>query len=112
MHLFIVDGVGSVVADIQQDELFRSSLEQLVSPMVQGLNSEARGIGVESRCHAGLELFTTYFIIVLKGNRGNTIYRPGKIGVKWLLGVCKEPSAYRVDFNLLLGPRRGSGRMS
>lgn len=41
MHLFIVDGVGSVVADIQQDDLFRSSLEQLVTPLVQGLSSAA-----------------------------------------------------------------------
>ncbi|CAL1144993.1 unnamed protein product [Cladocopium goreaui] len=40
MHLFIVDGIGSVVASIHHDEQFRTGLEQLVSPLVQGLNSE------------------------------------------------------------------------
>merc|ERR550525_1781735 len=40
MHLFIVDGIGSVVAGIRQDDAFRSGLEQLVMPLVNGLKSE------------------------------------------------------------------------
>ncbi|CAJ1383125.1 unnamed protein product [Effrenium voratum] len=40
MHLFIVDGVGAVVASLNQDDNFRNGLEQLVTPLVAGLNSE------------------------------------------------------------------------
>eukprot|EP00913_Durusdinium_trenchii_P014011 g13156.t1 len=40
MHLFIVDGVGAVVASLNQEETFRSALEHLVTPLVQGLNTE------------------------------------------------------------------------
>jgi len=40
MHLFIVDGVGSVVASLTQEDKFRSGLEQLVTPLMNGLNSE------------------------------------------------------------------------
>jgi len=40
MHLFIVDGVGQVVARLQQDATFEAGLEQLVMPLVNGLNSE------------------------------------------------------------------------
>jgi len=40
VHLFIVDGIGSVVAILQRDDDFRNGLEQLVMPLVNGLNSE------------------------------------------------------------------------
>jgi len=40
MHLFIVDGVGSVVCSLTQEDKFRSGLEQLVTPLVQGLNQQ------------------------------------------------------------------------
>jgi len=40
MHLFIVDGIGSVVAHMKQDETFRAGLEQLVMPLVNGIQSE------------------------------------------------------------------------
>jgi len=40
MHLFIVDGVGTVVASLRDEVAFRSGLEQLVMPLVNGLNSE------------------------------------------------------------------------
>lgn len=40
MHQFIVDGVGSVVAALPQDDTFRTGLEGLVTPLVNGLNSE------------------------------------------------------------------------
>jgi len=40
MHLFIVDGVASVVVHLKQDEEFKKGLEQLVGPLVNGLNSE------------------------------------------------------------------------
>lgn len=40
MHLFIVDGIGAVVAGLRQDDTFRNGLEQLVMPLVNGLNSE------------------------------------------------------------------------
>mmetsp|Transcript_121038 Transcript_121038/g.353709 ORF Transcript_121038/g.353709 Transcript_121038/m.353709 type:complete len:962 (-) Transcript_121038:341-3226(-) len=40
MHLFIVDGIGAVVAGLRQDDAFRTGLEQLVMPLVNGLNSE------------------------------------------------------------------------
>jgi len=40
MHLFIVDGIGAVVAQLKQDDAFRSGLEQLVMPLVNGIQSE------------------------------------------------------------------------
>jgi transportin-3 len=40
MHLFIVDGVASVVSHLSQDDDFRQGLEQLVTPLVNGLSSE------------------------------------------------------------------------
>jgi len=40
MHLFIVDGIGSVAAQLKQDDAFRSALEQLVMPLVNGIQSE------------------------------------------------------------------------
>eukprot|EP00927_Polykrikos_kofoidii_P033794 TRINITY_DN28635_c0_g1_i1.p1 TRINITY_DN28635_c0_g1~~TRINITY_DN28635_c0_g1_i1.p1 ORF type:complete len:979 (+),score=168.99 TRINITY_DN28635_c0_g1_i1:417-2939(+) len=40
MHLFIVDGVGAVVAELRQDDIFRTGLEGLVTPLVNGVNSE------------------------------------------------------------------------
>mmetsp|Transcript_100858 Transcript_100858/g.325559 ORF Transcript_100858/g.325559 Transcript_100858/m.325559 type:complete len:957 (-) Transcript_100858:114-2984(-) len=40
MHLFIVDGIGAVVACLRQDDAFRSGLEQLVMPLLSVLNSE------------------------------------------------------------------------
>merc|ERR1719272_2137688 len=40
MGLFIVDGVSSVVVQIQQPDAFKSSLEQLVQPLVNGINTE------------------------------------------------------------------------
>lgn len=40
MHLYIVDGVGNVVAQLKQDDAFRSGLEQLVMPLVTGIQSE------------------------------------------------------------------------
>jgi len=39
-HLFIVDGVGSVVARLREDDAFRSGLEQMVTPLMNGLSSE------------------------------------------------------------------------
>eukprot|EP00408_Alexandrium_pacificum_P059873 CAMPEP_0171173964 /NCGR_PEP_ID=MMETSP0790-20130122/10488_1 /TAXON_ID=2925 /ORGANISM="Alexandrium catenella, Strain OF101" /LENGTH=936 /DNA_ID=CAMNT_0011638833 /DNA_START=59 /DNA_END=2866 /DNA_ORIENTATION=- len=40
MHLFVVDGIGAVVAGLRQDEAFRTALTQLVAPLVSGLSSE------------------------------------------------------------------------
>eukprot|EP00932_Pfiesteria_piscicida_P002365 SRR837773.12301.p1 GENE.SRR837773.12301~~SRR837773.12301.p1 ORF type:complete len:512 (-),score=211.84 SRR837773.12301:4-1350(-) len=40
MHLYIVDGVGNVVAHLKQDDIFRTGLEQLVMPLVKGIESE------------------------------------------------------------------------
>eukprot|EP00928_Gymnodinium_smaydae_P009867 TRINITY_DN13693_c0_g1_i1.p1 TRINITY_DN13693_c0_g1~~TRINITY_DN13693_c0_g1_i1.p1 ORF type:complete len:950 (+),score=239.04 TRINITY_DN13693_c0_g1_i1:119-2968(+) len=40
MHLFIVDGVGAVVAHLRNDADFQKGMEQLVMPLVNGLNSE------------------------------------------------------------------------
>lgn len=40
MHLFIVDGISSVVANLKQDDAFRTGLEQLVLPLVNGMSSE------------------------------------------------------------------------
>lgn len=40
MHLFVVEGLGTVVAQLKQDDIFRNSLEQLVTPLVNGLTSE------------------------------------------------------------------------
>lgn len=40
MHLFIVDGVGTVVAQIRKDDDYKNSLEALVQPLLQGLQSE------------------------------------------------------------------------
>lgn len=40
MHLFIVEGVGSVVANLSQDDAFRTGLEQIVPPLVSGMSSE------------------------------------------------------------------------
>mmetsp|Transcript_88253 Transcript_88253/g.263153 ORF Transcript_88253/g.263153 Transcript_88253/m.263153 type:complete len:960 (-) Transcript_88253:318-3197(-) len=40
MHLYIVDGIGAVIAGIRQDDAFRGGLEQLAMPLVSGLSSE------------------------------------------------------------------------
>ncbi|CAE8695430.1 unnamed protein product, partial [Polarella glacialis] len=48
MHLFIVDGIGAVVANLQQDDAFRNGLEQLVTPLVDGLSSERQNPNVLS----------------------------------------------------------------
>merc|ERR1719336_1573916 len=40
MHLFIVDGIGGVAALLRQDDAFRSALEQMVMPLVNGIQSE------------------------------------------------------------------------
>lgn len=40
MHLFVVEGVGVIVAQIRDDTVFQNSLEQLVTPLVTGLTSE------------------------------------------------------------------------
>lgn len=40
MHLFIVEGVGAVVAQLKQDETFKEGVERLVTPLIQGLASE------------------------------------------------------------------------
>ncbi|CAK9046785.1 unnamed protein product, partial [Durusdinium trenchii] len=39
MHLSIVEGVGSVVASLNQEDQLRSGLEQMVAPLAQGLDS-------------------------------------------------------------------------
>jgi transportin-3 len=40
MHLFIVEGVSTVVTQLKNDDAYRSNLEQMVTPLVQGLNTE------------------------------------------------------------------------
>lgn len=40
MHLFIVEGVGAVVAHMKQDEAFKQGIERLITPLIQGLSSE------------------------------------------------------------------------
>lgn len=40
MHLFIVEGVGGVVANLYQDDQFSAGLEALVKPLVEGLSTE------------------------------------------------------------------------
>lgn len=40
MHLLIVKGIGAVVANLPSDDDFRKGLEDLVMPLVNGLNSE------------------------------------------------------------------------
>mmetsp|Transcript_71293 Transcript_71293/g.127063 ORF Transcript_71293/g.127063 Transcript_71293/m.127063 type:complete len:954 (-) Transcript_71293:100-2961(-) len=40
MHQFITEGVGVIVGQIRDDNTFRDSLEQIVTPLVTGLTSE------------------------------------------------------------------------
>mmetsp|Transcript_74396 Transcript_74396/g.162718 ORF Transcript_74396/g.162718 Transcript_74396/m.162718 type:complete len:954 (+) Transcript_74396:85-2946(+) len=39
-HLFIVEGISTVVSHLRQEDAFRSGLEQLVMPLVNGIQSE------------------------------------------------------------------------
>jgi len=40
MHVYVVDGVGQVVAHLKSDDQFRQSLEQIVMPLVNGIASQ------------------------------------------------------------------------
>lgn len=41
MHLFIVEGVAAIVTNLQNHEVYKTSLEQMVTPLITGLNTES-----------------------------------------------------------------------
>lgn len=69
MHLFIVDGVATVVTQIKEPEAFKSGLEKLVTPLVQGLNSESERPNLLSEILDRL----TYIIQKVKARQGSAI---------------------------------------
>lgn len=48
MHLFVVEGVAVVVSNLKDEEAFRTCLEQIITPLVNGLNSERERANVLS----------------------------------------------------------------
>mmetsp|Transcript_71912 Transcript_71912/g.113964 ORF Transcript_71912/g.113964 Transcript_71912/m.113964 type:complete len:965 (+) Transcript_71912:107-3001(+) len=69
MHLFIVDGVAQVVTSLQNHDVYKTSLEQMVTPLVGGLNSESSNPNVLSEI---LDRLTT-IIQKVKAKQGSAL---------------------------------------